>query len=175
VPLREAHITITRDGRDKGGTFHLREMPAIPATEWFIRAMQLLARAGVDVPPNIMQAGAQGFLVMGIGSVVTGLGKAPWYDVKPLLDELLACVVSYQPPSGAVALAGWPTIAGQIQEASTVLQLYEEVVSLSLNFSLSARLSEFRSLAARMMTETGPNTPTSTEDAQPSSDGASPA
>lgn len=168
MALREANITITRDGRDKGGTFHLREMPALLATEWFIRAMQLLARAGIDVPPNIMQAGAQGFYVMGIGSVVTGLGKAPWYDVKPLLDELLACVVSYQPPGGAVALAGWPTISGQIQEASTVLQLYEEVVSLSLNFSLRERFLSFRDLAKGLMTESGPNTRTSTEDVEPS-------
>ena len=168
-----ATIVITRDGRDKGGTFELREMAALPATEWFVRAMQLLARSGAEVPPHIMQAGAQGFAVMGIGSVVASLGKAPWHEVKPLLDELLTCIASYRPPGGAVALTAWPAIQGQIEEPATILQLYEEVVSLHLNFSLRERLSEYRKLAVRMVTEPGPTTPTSTEDVQPSSDDAS--
>ena len=51
---RTATVIIDREGRDQGGVFVLTEMAVIPATEWFIRAMQILARSGVDVPTNIM-------------------------------------------------------------------------------------------------------------------------
>lgn len=173
--LREATYVVAREGRDKGGTFVLREMPAIPASNWFLRAMQLLARAGMEVPSNVMQAGVQGFLVMGLGAVVTGLGKAPWHEVKPLLDELLTCVVSYQPAAGEVALTNWKAIEGQILEPATVLQLYEEVVSLHLGFSLLARLSEYREMARKMIAESGLNTETSTEASGQSSPADTPA
>lgn len=154
---RTATVVIEREGRDKGGIFVLNEMPVIPATEWFVRAMQLLIRGGVDVPPHIMQLGAAGFVTIGIGSVLTGLGKAPWHEVKPLLDELLTCVASYQPPTAAVPLSRWDQIKTQIEEPSTIFQLHEEVVSLHLGFSLAGRLSTFRTLAAKMITELGPN------------------
>ena len=121
--------------RDNGGVFVLTEMASEPATDWFMRAMQFLVRAGVDVPPHIFQAGPAGFAALGIGTILTGLGKTPWIEVKPLLHELLACVTTYQPPGGTVPIRGWTLIAGQINEPATILQLYEEVVSLSLGFS----------------------------------------
>ncbi|MDR3534029.1 MAG: hypothetical protein P4L90_26115 [Rhodopila sp.] len=160
---RTATVPIHREGRDRGGVFTLTEMPAVQATEWFIRAMQLLARSGADVPSNIMHLGAAGFVTMGIGTVLTGLGKAPWHEVKPLLDELLGCVTSYQPPGAVAAQTRWDVIKGQIEEPATILQLHEEVVSLHLGFSLAARLSNYRDLAARMMAALSPNTETSTE------------
>jgi hypothetical protein len=172
---RTSTVVITRDGRDKGGIFTLTEMAAIPATEWFLRAMQLLARSGADVPPNIMQLGAAGFVTIGIGTVLTGLGKAPWHEVKPLLEELLTCVTSYQPPSGQIPLTNWNVIKGQIEEPSTVLQIHEEVVSLHLGFSLASRLLSFRQTARKMMEELGPNTQTSTEPLESSSVQDSPA
>ena len=172
---REATFVVAREGRDNGGVFQLREMAAIPASNWFLRAMQLLARAGMEVPPHIMQAGVQGFMVMGLGSVITGLGKAPWHEVKPLLDELLGCVVSYQAPGAQMPITMWSAIEQQIQEPGTVLQLYEEVVSLHLGFSLLARLSEYRELARKMLSETGPNTATSTDPLAPSSPADMPA
>jgi hypothetical protein len=172
--LRTATISIDTEGRDKGGVFVLTEKPALPATEWFIRAMQLLARSGADVPPAIMSQGAAGFVTLGIGTVLTGLGKAPWFEVKPLLDELLTCVVSYQPPGAVSPLTRWDIIKGQIEEPATILQLYEEVVSLHLGFSLASRLSTFRALAAGMIADLTPNTSTLIEPAPSSSQPDSP-
>lgn len=168
---RSATITISRDGRDKGDTYVLTEMPAIPTTEWCIRAMQLLVRSGADVPPNIMSLGAAGFITIGIGTVLTGLGKAPWHEVKPLLDELLTCVTSLQKAGGDGSLTQWGLIRTQIEEPTTILQLYEEVVSLHLGFSLRARLSTYRTLVANLLNASGQNTETLT----PSSPGSSPA
>lgn len=159
--LREATITLDRDNRDKGGVFVLREKPAWQASEWFMRAMLLLARSGADVPANLLQHGAAGFVTLGLGSMLTGMGKAPWGEVKPLLDELLQCVVSYQPPGAVQGIENRTTIMGQIQEISTILQMYEEVLSLHLGFSLAERLSSYRAFVGAMMTENlGPNTPT---------------
>lgn len=166
---RTATVVITREGRDKGGVFMLTEMPVIPATEWFIRAMQLLVRSGADVPPNIMSLGVAGFVTIGVGTVLTGLGKAPWSEVKPLLDELLACVTSYQPPGAVVPQTRWQTIVTQIEEPATILQLHEEVVSLHLGFSVRERLSTYRELAVTMMNALGPNIETSTGPLEPSS------
>lgn len=159
---REATVTIGAEGRDQGGVFMLREMPAFQATEWFVRSLMLLARSGADVPPHIMAMGAAGFVTMGVGTVLTGLGKAPWGEVKPLLDELLTCVVSYQPPGGTAPLTNWAVIRTQIEEPLTFAQLYEEVVSLSLGFSIRDRLSTYRTLAAKMISALTPNTETST-------------
>ena len=171
---RVATVVIESDGRDKGGVFTLTEMAAIPATEWFLRAMQLLARSGADVPPQIMQMGVAGFVTMSIGTILAGLGKAPWHEVKPLLDELLGCVTSYQPPGAVVALTNWNVIKTQIEEPSTILQLHEEVVSLSLGFSIRSRLSTYRNMVGTMISALTPNAEISTVTPQSSSLPASP-
>jgi len=173
---RKATVVIEREGRDKGGVFVLEEMPAMPATEWFIRAGQLLARSGTDIPANIGEHGATGFVALGMGAIITGLGKAPWNETKPLLDQLLTCVQSYTPPGGTMALTGWHIIVTQIEEAATILQLYEEVLSLLLGFSLRASLSAFgQRLMTMISSAIGPNTETSPERSESSSPAASPA
>jgi hypothetical protein len=161
--LRSATITIQREGRDQGGVFVLTEKPAYQQTDWFIRAMQILARSGADVPAGIMNNGIEGFLAMGLGTILTGLGKAPIGEVRPLLEELLSCVTSYQPPGATQPLAGWQLIRGQIQDPATIFQLYEEVLSLHLGFSLTAKLLGFQTLAVTMIRELMPTTETSTE------------
>ena len=158
---RTGTVFIDRDGRDKGGVFVITEMPVVQATEWFIRAMQLLARSGADVPPNIFQMGVQGFLVLGLGTVISGLGKAPWHETKPLLDELVACITSYTPPGSQTALSRWDLIKTQIEEPSTLMQMYEEVLSLHLGFSIAAKRLSYRTLVAKMISELTPNTETS--------------
>lgn len=172
--IREASITISatingKPGRDNGGVFQLREMAAEPASDWFMRAMQFMVQSGVEVPPNIFAAGPQGFAALGIGTALSGLGKAPWYDVKPLLNELLTCVVSYTPPGGTVALQSWPLIRTQVLEPLTIYQLYEEVVSLSLGFSLAERLSAYRTLVGTMIAAFTPDIETSTPESALSS------
>lgn len=151
---RETTVTITREGRDQGKTYTLRELPAAQAEEWFYRAMMLLARSGADVPPDIFQQGAIGFATMGLGTVLTGLGKAPWHEVKPLLDEMLPCVVALASPAG-VPITG-AQIWMQTEEPATIVQLREEVLSLHLNFSIAARLSDYAKMAAALITTIDP-------------------
>lgn len=147
---RETTVAITREGRDQGKSFNIRELPAAQAEEWFSRAIMLLVRAGVDMPPNIFDHGAAGFAAIGIGTALTGLGKAPWFEVKPLLDEMMGCLVSFNAPGGA-SVTVHSQIVGQIEEVATIIQLREEIVSLHLGFSLAAKLSAFRARAAEVV------------------------
>ena len=169
---RTATIVIEREGRDKGGVFTITEMASQQATEWGIRAMQVLARSGADVPPNIFQMGIQGFLAIGLGTVISGLGKAPWHEVKPLLDELSACITSYQPPGGAVAITQPTLIKSQIEEVATVLQMHEEVLALHVGFSIAAKRLSYRTLVANLIKEFTPTTETSIDTLASSSEAA---
>jgi hypothetical protein len=165
--LRTATITITREGRDKGKQFLLTEMPAVRAEDWFIRAMMLLGRSGTDVPPDIFQHGAAGFATIGIGAALSGLGKSPWAEVKPLLDEMFSCV-SFVSPIGT-AQVGSHLVDGQIEEVATRLQLREEVLALHLGFSPAAKLRELRAVAAALMVGSMLNTSTSPAQSESSS------
>jgi hypothetical protein len=167
---RKTTVVITREGRDKGGVFQLEEMPAFQACEWLIRAGQLLARSGADVPADIGEHGATGFVALGVGALVSGIGKAPWLEVKPLADELLTCVKAYQPPGGTVDLTAWSTIITQIEEPSTLWQLYEEVLTLIMGFSIAAALSTYTTkVVAIVAGALGQTTETSSEKSASSS------
>lgn len=172
---KTARIVIDTEGRDQGCIVTLTEMSAMDATDLCLRAMQMIARGGVDIPPHIFQAGPAGFVTMGVGAILAGLGKTPWYEVKPLLDALIPCVTSWERPGTATPITGWEMIRGQIMEPTTILRIYEEVASLHLGFSLRERLSSFRTSAMTMMAAFTPNTETSTDPSPSSSGAASPA
>ena len=167
---RTTQITIEAEGRDQGKKFQIEELPAQQAEEWFIRAMQLLARSGVEVPPEIFARGGLGFAAMGLGSILTGVGKIPWQDVKPLMDEMWRCV-RYISPNGTLQ-SDHSLVDTQIEEVGTRLKLREEVLSLHLGFSLLAKLSELRTTALAMIStinEIGGIIPTSPVASEPSS------
>jgi len=152
---REAQIVITDEGRDRGKIYHIRELNAVPAEEWFTRAMQLLVRAGVEVPPNILQEGAMGFVTMGIGACLTGLGKAPYGDFKLLMDDMMQCIVGYQEKAGAAKIENLYVILDQTEEVGTLIKLREEIISLHLGFSLAARLSTYRTAVVALINGLG--------------------
>ena len=158
MPRRRATIVISLEGRDKGKTFELEEMPVLKSTDWFFQAMMLLSRGGAEVPSNIFSQGPIGFAAMGLGAVLTGLGKTPFPEVKPLLNQLLDCVVGFQMPVGTM-MTNREAIMSQVEEATSIFFLYQEVLSLHLGFSLFDRLQEYRRLVASlMMADPGPVT-----------------
>lgn len=176
---RTAQITITREGRDKGAIVCLEEPPVGPETEWLMRAGMLLARSGVDVPADILHHGVTGFVALGVGTIMTGLGKAPWAEVKPLLDELLQCVTGFQPPTGReIVTGGWTLYMLQIQEPATIMQIYEEVLSLMVGFSVAAELLTWTmrtaAIVKKALDDAGQNTRTSAEKSPSSSEAAMP-
>jgi hypothetical protein len=171
---REKVVTITAENRDHGKTFRIVEMSAEQACEWFDRAAQLIGRGGADVPATLFEHGPAGFVVLSMGAILSALGKAPYHEVKPLLDELMVCVVSMRSPGAAADLTNASLISGQIEEISTRYLLREEVLSTILGFSIRERLSTFREAAAAMMSDLGLNIPTSDEKSESSSQAGSP-
>lgn len=158
-------ITITAEGRDKGNRYLITEMPASQAEEWAWRAFSAIARAGVDIPPNIAEMGMAGIVIVGFNKVFA----AHFDDAKPLLDQIMGCVQSVQP---ALTRA---LIEDDIEEVATRLLLRSEVFELHTSFSLAAFLSQTWEAAAQSpkvspeSPDVSPSTPTSPETSAPSS------
>lgn len=146
--LKTKTVTITADGRDKGKTFLLTEMPAFQAEAWAARALLALAKSGADIPDDIANSGLAGMASLSIKA----FAGVPWYDAKPLLDEMFECVQIQEP---AMVRAVSPN---DIEDVRTILLLRSEVLELHTGFSVGGWLS---GLVSRMTEETTSNTPTS--------------
>ncbi len=124
--------------RDLDKVFRITEWPAATAEKWGMR-MMLAANSGAgELPLNIGGIGMEGIAIIGINTFLRG-NILPG-TLIPLLDELLDCVKIVRDQSK-------PSIAGDIisdddiEEVATRMWLRGEVLSLHLNFSVSAALS----------------------------------
>ena len=132
---KDATIVITDDGRDKGKTYVLTEMPAAKVEKWAFRAFLALAKAGVDVPDDIATAGVAGLAEFGL----KGLSGLSFEDAEPLLDEMMTCVTmcpDRRHPEVVRAL-----VESDIEEIATCIRLRAEVFKLHVNFSAPGGLS----------------------------------
>jgi hypothetical protein len=128
---KEKDFKVEEEGRDKNKLFHITEMPAVQAERWAIRAFLALARSGVDVPDNIMQAGMAGFAVLGFQALM-GL---QYESIEPLLNELMDCVQIIPDPKNRESAR--PLIDDDIEEVSTLLLLKMEVFQIHVGFSMA--------------------------------------
>ena len=121
-------ITITDEGRDKNKVFHIREMGAMQAEEWSIRALLALTKAGVDLGGIDPGVGMAAFA----GSAFSALigGGMSFADLKPLLDDMLTCVTLRLGASAYRQL-----LADDIEEVGTLFRLRTEVFKLHVDFS----------------------------------------
>jgi hypothetical protein len=164
-------IAIEREGRDKGKTFLITEMPAMQAEKWAARALLALGRAGVEVPEDAVAAGVAGIMSASFAS----LAKMPFADAEPLLDEMMLCVQLVPDPTKTDAMTQRPIaralIGEDIEEVPTLLKLRAEVAELHLGFSVTGALS---SLAASWMNSRRSASPTSRKRSDRSSPPAKP-
>jgi hypothetical protein len=152
------------DGRDKGKTFLLTEMPATKAEDWAIRAMMALGAANVEVPDGALHLGMAALMEIGLKKLFAI--DAP--TLKPLLAELMECVEYVPNPQKPQVKLPYPTFEGQVEEVATLLTLKWEVLKLHVDFSraagLSGSLAKFRAAAVSQ------NMPMSPESSESSSD-----
>lgn len=151
---RTATVIIDLDGRDRGKTFVITEMPASDAERFAARALFALGRSGVDIPEDISRAGLAGVAALGIRA----FAGIEWDLAEPLLAEMFRCVTFM--PDGSQPKVIRQLIEDDIEEVSTRLKLREEVISLHVNFSIAAWISKFRQALAAKMDDT-PNIETS--------------
>jgi hypothetical protein len=141
---RTKTVAIKDEGRDKGKSFLITEMSAFQAEWWAIRALILMGNAGVAVPGTTMESGLAGlaFLEQTKGAatavLAVGLRLLPGVDpdaLKPLLDEMMACV-QYVPPMGPPQPLE-DGIMCQVADYRTLFKLRADVLELTLGFSLA--------------------------------------
>lgn len=127
---KTATITITDEGRDKGKTFVLKEMPAAQAERLAVRAFLALSRAGVEIPEDVAQSGLAGIYMMGFRM----LGGMNFDDADLILKEMFGCV-SITPSTGIVrALIDTGGDGDDIEEVTTRFQLRKEILRLHMDF-----------------------------------------
>lgn len=133
---RTVTVTIDAEGRDKGKRFLITEVSAAAGEEWAFRAFLALAKSGVDIPTDVRDAGFAGIAVMG----VRALSGMSYYDAKPLLDEMMACIVVMPNPNDSSVTRA--LIPDDIEEIATRLRLRGEVVELHTGFSAAGAMRE---------------------------------
>ena len=129
-------------------------MSAARAEAWATRALLALARSGVEIPEDIAKAGLAGVATLGI-KMFSGVR---YEDAKPLLDEMMTCVMMLPTPSNPRIKRA--LTEDDIEEVATIVHLREEVFSLHVNFSLRAARSKLAS-AVSSVTRATLTTPTS--------------
>ncbi len=130
-------FTITSEGRDKGKTFILTEMPADQGERWALKALLALTNTGAAVPEEALGAGMAGLAAVGIQA----LGMLDAVQVQPLLDELWPACVRIVPPNEK--LMPQEILAGansQIEEVKTRMEIYRALLKLHTGFSMPAAL-----------------------------------
>jgi len=159
---RTKDVIITAEGRDKGKVFRITEMSATAGEEWALRAINAAIRGGAKVPDGFQGVGMAALAVLGVKAC---LGM-PWLDLKPLLDEMMACVTFVPPnmPTGRFMQAD------DIEEIATRLQLRQEVFELHTGFfTLAARLKQALSQVFKEAASSGTSTSSTSPDSSPES------
>jgi hypothetical protein len=120
--MRRSEVVEIGKGRDEGKRFKITEMDAEGAEWWAFRALQAIA--GTDANINF-----QAPLAELAGQGLKALAKAPADQIKPLLDEMMACVKVVMPAGGERELN-----KGDIEEVATRVELRKAVFELHIGF-----------------------------------------
>lgn len=127
---KTANVTITDDGRDKGKTFVITEMPSAQAEAWAMRAILAVMSGDVALPEGFERMGMAGMAELGIRAFA-GLR---WEVAKPLLDEMWECVAIMPDPRAPHVVRPVMEDAGDIEEVSTRLKLRKDVLVMHMDF-----------------------------------------
>lgn len=120
-------ITISA-GRDRGKTFRLTEWDAITIENWILRAVFGLGKAGVELPPEILELGAAPIAY----AIATQAIKLPSRLGIRLANELMDCVKRVEDKLDR------SLVDQDIEDVTTRLQLKAEVLKLTFGFFVPA-------------------------------------
>lgn len=123
-------FVVTTPGRDLGKKYLITEMPCTKAEKWALRALLALQKMGINFDPLMGMAGIASVAVDHVVNPVKS--TLEFYDIEPLLDEMLECVQYVHP---GVAPRKLIIDGGDVEEVTTLLELRREVLMLHVNFS----------------------------------------
>lgn len=122
-------ITIEiKDGRDAGKRFKITEWPCMRIEHWILRAVFGLGKAGVEISPDILQAGSAPIAY----AIASQAVKLPSRLGLKLADELMECVQRVEEKLDR------SLVENDIEDVSTLLTLKGEVLKLTFGFFVSA-------------------------------------
>lgn len=122
------NYTVTDEGRDKGKTFVLTEMPASKAEAWAMRALLALLANNVELPDGFERMGMAAMAEIGIKA----LAGLKWEVAEPLLAEMWSCVQIMPDPSKPHVIR--PLIEEDVEEITTRVKIRAEVWKLHTGF-----------------------------------------
>jgi len=126
---RTVTVKITEEGRDRGKTFHITEMPAVQAEAWAIRALLALA-TNINVTDDEAARGMAQLSTMSMVKIAAGMD---YEDARPLMEELMACVQIVPDPSRPDVMRS--DIVHDVEEVATLMKLKLETYKLHTSFS----------------------------------------
>lgn len=130
-----ATFTVTDEGRDRGKTFLITEMPASRGEAWAYRALLALIAGGVELPEGFERMGMAGMAELGI-KALSGLR---WEVAEPLLAEMWECVEIIPDPTKPHVVRA--LIEDDVEEVLTRGKIRAEVWKLHTGFLKAAALS----------------------------------
>jgi hypothetical protein len=142
---KESRYSVTDEkSRDFGKVFLITEMPATQAEAWAYRAILALMRSGIEIPEDVKNSGMAGIASMGL-SALSGIR---WDDLKPLLEEMMACVQIIPNPKDERVVRRM--IESDVEEPVTLASLKFEVFKLHTDFFDAASLLKSAGLRAEL-------------------------
>ena len=121
-------IIVSDEGRDKGKTFIITEMPALDGERWATTALSLLSNSGLNLPRGAENSGMAGLAASPLG----GLPALKALQ-DPSLDAWWECV-KYQHAPNQMSQKIFPGSACQIEEIPTVNLLRMKVLEMHTGF-----------------------------------------
>ena|ERR1700722_18158261 len=125
--IKSTTVTIT-EGRDKGKQFRITEWPCIQSENWILRAVFGLGKAGVEIPPEILQLGA----APTVYAIASQASRIPSRLGIRLAQELMGCV---QIVEKSIVRS---LVDNDIEDVTTRLRLKSEVLKLIFGFFVPA-------------------------------------
>jgi len=144
---KTARVTIDADGRDKGKTFVVTELPALDIERWTVRLVLALGKNGVNLPGVQADSGFAG---------IAGVLWALLAQVSPEEAETLMATMleGLKIDEGKIVRE---LVTDDIEEPETLLQLRMAWVELHAGFFKKGG----RLIWGRLTSLTGGNTPAS--------------
>jgi hypothetical protein len=144
---KTARVTIDADGRDKGKTFVVTELPALDIERWTVRLVLALGKNGVNLPGVQADSGFAG---------IAGVLWALLAQVSPEEAETLMATMleGLKIDEGKIIRE---LVTDDIEEPETLLQLRMAWVDLHSGFFAKGG----RLIWGRLTSLTGTNTPAS--------------
>ena len=125
---RKTTVVTIKEGRDKGKSFRITEWPCTQIEDWILRAVFGLGKAGVEISPDILQAGAAPTAYVIASQAV----KLPSRLGLKLAHELMECVQRVEEKLDR------SLVENDIEDVTTRLMLKGEVLKLTFGFFVDA-------------------------------------